>query len=56
VGAGGGGVFNSPRTTLRERSNTKGNLKTKEKTLRNSRPLGKRPSTTQQKRRGASIH
>ncbi len=53
---GEGVGVNSLGATPRERNSSKGCLKTQEKTLGNSRPPGRRPSITQQRRRGGLIH
>jgi len=46
------GGFDSPRVAPRERNNIKGGSRTRGKALGRQKPLRKRPSTTQQKRKG----
>jgi hypothetical protein len=49
---GGGRGFNSLGVASRERNNTKGGSRTRGKTPIGSKPPRKRPSTTQQRKRG----
>ncbi len=51
-GGGQGGGFDSPGMALRERNNTKWGSRTWGKAPRGSKPPKRRPSATQQKRKG----
>jgi hypothetical protein len=44
--------FDSPKATTRERNSIKGNSRTPSRALKNSMPLGRKPSMTQHRRRG----
>jgi hypothetical protein len=46
------GGFDSPIVAPRERNNIKGGSRTQGRSLRRQKPLRKRPSTSQQKRKG----
>jgi len=51
---GKGGGIDSPRVAPRERNDSKGGCVTQGRAPRNSRPLGKRPLITQQRRKGGA--
>lgn len=47
--------FDSPKMAPKERKSTKGSSRTPSKALKSSMPLGRKPSTTQHRRKGGEV-